>query len=86
VSFTLHLSSFTRKQLYRRLQQAYGRGDLRVVRRIQALLALADNQSVEEAAEMLSLGQHTIRDSRHAFLLKGVLRLVSTRPSGRPST
>ena len=28
VSFTLHLSSFTRKQLYRRLQQAYGRGDL----------------------------------------------------------
>ena len=35
VSFTLHLSFFTRKQLYRRLQQAYGSGALRVVRRIQ---------------------------------------------------
>jgi len=85
VSFTLHLSSFTRKQLYRRLQQAYGSGDLRVVRRIQALLALADNHSVQEVAEMLNLGQQTIRDYRNAFLLKGVSSLVYTRPPGRPS-
>jgi transposase len=84
VSFTLHLSSFTRKQRYRRLQQAYGSGALRVVRRIQALLALADNQSVQEVAEMLTLGQQTIRDSRNAFLLKGVSSLVDTRPPGRP--
>src|SRR5215467_5895083 len=84
VSFTLHLSSFTRKQLYRRLQQAYGSGALRVVRRIQALLALADNQSVQEVAEMLNLGQQTIRDYRNAFLLKGVSSLVYTRPPGRP--
>jgi transposase len=86
VAFTLHLSSFTRKQLYRRLQQAYGRGALRVVRRIQALLALADNQSMQEVAEMLNLGQQTIRDSRNAFLLKGVSSLVYTRPPGRLST
>jgi transposase len=85
VSFTLHLSSFTRKQLYRRLQQAYSRGDLRVVRRIQALLALADNQSVQEVAAMLNLGQQTIRDYRNAFLLKGVSSLRYTRPPGRPS-
>ena len=86
MSFTLHLSSFTRKQLYRRLQQAYGRGALRVVRRIPALLALADNQSVQDVAEMLNLGQQTIRDYRNAFLLKGVASLGSTRPAGRPST
>jgi transposase len=85
VSFTLHLSSFTRKQLYRRLQQAYGSGALRVVRRIQALLALADNQSVQEVAEMLHLGQQTIRDYRNAFLLRGVASLGYTRPPGRPS-
>jgi len=85
VSFTLHLSFFTRKQLYRRLQQAYGSGALRVVRRIQALLALADNQSVEEVAERLNLGQPTMRDYRNAFLLKGVASLVYTRPPGRPS-
>src|SRR5262249_21829134 len=85
VSFTLHLSSFTRKQLYRRLQHAYGSGTLRVVRRIQALLALADNQSVQEVAEMLTLGQQTIRDYRNAFLLQGVSSLGYTRPPGRPS-
>jgi transposase len=85
VAFTLHLSSFTRKQLYRRLQQAYGSGALRVVRRIQALLALADNQRVQEVAEMLNLGQPTIRDSRNAFLLQGVASLRYTRPPGRPS-
>jgi transposase len=84
VSFPLHLSALTRQQLYRWLQQAYGRGDLRVVRRIQALLALADTQSVQEGAERRNLGQQPIRDSRHAFLLQGVSRLVSTRPPGRP--
>jgi transposase len=86
VSLTLHLSSFTRQQLSRRLQHASGSGDLRVVRRIQALLALADNHSVQEVAERLTLGQQTMRDSRNAFLLKGVSSLVYTRPPGRPST
>jgi hypothetical protein len=85
VSFPLHLCSFTRKQRYRRLRQAYGSGALRVVRRIQALLALAANQSVPEVAAMLTLGQPTLRASRHASLLKGVSSLVSTRPPGRPS-
>ena len=86
MSFTLHLSSFTRKQLYRRLEQAYGQGDLRVVRRIQALLALADSQSVQEVATMLNLGPQTIRDYRNAFLLKGVSSLHYKRSPGRPST
>ena len=39
VFFTLHLSAFTRQQLYRRLQQAYAHGALRLVKRIHALLA-----------------------------------------------
>jgi transposase len=86
VSFPLHLSSLTRKQLYRRLQQAYGSGDLRVVRRIQALLALADTHSGQEVAEMRNLGQQTIRDYRNALLLQGVSSLVYTRPPGRPRT
>src|SRR5919202_1834280 len=32
VSFTLHLRAFTRKQLYRRLQQAYASGSLKLGR------------------------------------------------------
>ena len=85
MSFTLHLSSFTRKQLYRRLQQAYGHGDLRVVRRIHTLLALADDLSVREVAERLSRGEQTVRDYRKAFLLKGLASLGYKRPPGRPS-
>ena len=42
MSFPLHLSPFTRKQLYRHLQQAYASGALKLVKRIHALLALAE--------------------------------------------
>lgn len=85
MSFTLHLSPFTRKQLYRRLQQAYTRGALRLVKRIHALLALAQDMAVCDVAEMLALGQQTVRDYRNQFLWKGVASLVYKRPLGRPS-
>jgi transposase len=85
VSFTLHLSSLTRKQLYRRLQQAYSHGALRVVRRLHALLALADNQSVQAVAERLGLGEQTVRDYCNAFLLQGLSSVEYKRSPGRPS-
>jgi transposase len=86
VSFTLHLSAFTRKQLYRRLQQAYASGSLKLVKRIHVLLALAQGQSVSDVAEMLSLGEQTVRDDRNQYLLKGMASLVYKAPPGRPST
>jgi transposase len=49
------------------------------------LIALAQNLSVREVAEMLALGEQTIRDYRNAFLVKGIASLVYKRPSGRPS-
>jgi hypothetical protein len=70
VSFTLHLSPFTRKQFYRRLQQTYARGALRLVKRIHALFALAEDMSVQEVAVMLGLGEQTVRDYRNLSLLK----------------
>ena len=85
MSFTLQLSSFTRKQLYRRLQQAFASGSLKLVKRIHALLALAQGQNVSEVAEMLSLGEQTVRDYRNRFLLKHLASLTYTRPPGRPS-
>jgi len=83
--FTLHLSPFTRKQLYRRLQQAYASGALRLVKRIHALLALAEDMSVQEVAAMLGLGEQTVRDYRNLFLLKHLASLTYKRPPGRPS-
>jgi transposase len=85
MSFTLQLSSFTRKQLYRRLQQAYASGSLKLVKRIHALLALAQGQSVSAVADMLSLGEQTVRDYRNQYLLKGMTSLVYQAPPGRPS-
>lgn len=58
VTFTLQLSSFTRKQFYRRLQEAYASGSLKLVKRIHALLALAQGQSVHEVASRIHLGRH----------------------------
>ena len=85
VSFTLHLSACTRKQLYRRLQQAYASGALRLVKRIHALLALAEGMSVQEVAAMLGLGEQTGRDYRNLFLLKHLASLTYKRSPGRPS-
>lgn len=41
--------------------------------------------SVQEVAEMLTLGEQTVRDYRKQFLLKGLASLVYKRPPGRPS-
>ena len=84
MSFTLHLSPFTRKQLYRHLQQAYASGALRVVKRIHVLLALAEELSVQEVAEMAGLGEQTVRDYRNCFLLRRMASLTYKRPPGRP--
>jgi transposase len=85
MSFTLQLSSFTRKHLYRRLQQAYASGSLKLVKRLHALLALAQGQSVHEVAAMLSLGEQTVRDYRNQYLFKGLASLAYQAPPGRPS-
>ena len=85
MSFTLHLSSFTRKQFYRRLQEAYPSGSLKLVQRIHALLALTQGQSVCEVADMLALGEQSVRDYRNQYLFKGMASLVYKSPPGRPS-
>jgi DNA-binding NarL/FixJ family response regulator len=85
VFFPLHLSSFARKQLYRRLHQAYASGSLNLIKRIHALLALAQGQSVSDAAVMLALGEQTVRDYRNQYLLKGMASLLYKAPPGRPS-
>ena len=85
MSFPLQLSSFTRKHLYRRLQQAYASGSLTLIKRLHALLGLAHGHSVSDVADMLSLGEQTVRDDRNQYLCKGMASLVYQSPPGRPS-
>jgi transposase len=85
VTFTIRLTSLMRQQLYRRLQQAYASGSLRLVKRIHALLAIAEGMAVSEVAQMLTLGEQTVRDYLNRFLWRGIASLVYQRPPGRPS-
>jgi transposase len=85
VTFTIQLTRCMRQQLYRRLHQAYASGSLRLVKRIHALLALAEGTAVHDVAQMLALGEQTVRDYRHHFLWQGIASLVYQRPPGRPS-
>ena len=47
---------------------------------------MADGMTVCEVAQMLNIGEPTVRDSLHRFLWQGVASLVYRRPPGRPST
>jgi transposase len=55
-----------------------------LVKRIYALLALAQGHNTSEVAAMLSLGEQTVRDYRTQYLFKGMASLVYQAPHGRP--
>lgn len=79
------LVSETRKALIQRLQQAYANDTTPLIRRIHALLALADGKTLDEVAETLGIGEQTVRDWVHAFLLQGVDSLFYHPRAGRPA-
>jgi transposase len=85
VTFTIRLTPFLRQHLSRRLPQAYASGSRRVVKRIHALLTIAAGTAVSEVAEMLALGEQTVRDYLNSFLWRGVTSVVYQRPPGRPA-
>jgi DDE superfamily endonuclease/Homeodomain-like domain-containing protein len=68
-------SGETRKGLSARLQQAYASHATRPVRKVHALLWLAEGKSVGEIARTLDLGEQTVRDWLHAFVLEGLASL-----------
>lgn len=79
------LSGTTRKILSGRLQQAYATHTTRLIRRIHALLELADGKTVWETAQLLGIGEQTVRDWLHAFVLNGVASLFYRPHAGRPA-
>jgi transposase len=78
------LARETRKALIARLQDAYASHTTRLVRRIHALLALADGTSVDEIAQLLAVGEQTIRDWLHGFIGRGLASLLYRPREGRP--
>ena len=70
--------------LLERLRQAYARGELRLIKRIHALLSIIEGKPVSEVANLLKLSSQGIYNYITAFVLKRLDSLVYKRPPGRP--
>ena len=81
----IRLTRSSRQSITERLQRAYRSGELRVIKRIHALLGVIDGQSPTEVAELLRLNEQTVRAYVTAFLLQGLDSLRYRRPPGRPA-
>ena len=80
----IRLSQGLRQAVVEQLQGAYARGQVRLVRRIHALMSIIEGKSVDEVAALLDLGEQTVRDYVNAFLYRGMASLVYQKPAGRP--
>ena len=80
----IRLGHELRQAVHERLQQAYQSGQVRLVRRIHALLFVIEGKAIDEVAATLGLGAQTVRDYVNAFLWRGVASLAYRKPAGRP--
>ncbi len=85
MTITIAFSRPTVKTLEQELQAAFRRNDLRRVKRISALLALADGHTPETVVERLGCGRSTIYAWVRAFLVAGWISLRPRTSPGRPA-
>jgi len=72
--------------MHARLQQAYARGDVRLVRRISVLLEhLQGRVPVQRLRERWGMSEASVYVWLHALLLRGVASLVYQHGGGRPA-
>jgi transposase len=83
IRFTLHPA--TRKALLQRYRDARALGELRLAKRIEALLYLAEGDSLAEVSNQLAVCEQTLRNYLKAFLLKGWESLAYRTAPGRPA-
>jgi hypothetical protein len=69
------LSGETRKARSQRLQQAYANHAPRLIRRMHALVGLAEGKAVGEMAQLGGGGDQTVREWLPAVVVNGVARL-----------
>ena len=85
MSIRIVLEKDTFNKLQALLNQAKFQGDLRTVKRIMAILSLAEGHPVGVIASVLRISLESIRLWFLTFLHQGVDGLRSRRPCGRPS-
>jgi transposase len=85
VSIRIQASHATVKALHTRLQDAYRRDDVRVVRRLSVLLDLLTHMaSVAVLCERWGLSPSCLYDWQKAFMLRGMDSLIYRHSGGRP--
>jgi len=85
VSIRIQVSHATVKALQTRLQDAYRRDDVRLVRRISVLLALlTQTASVPVLCARWGLSPSCLYDWQKACMLRGMDSLISRHSGGRP--
>src|SRR5882724_12497906 len=85
VSLRIQVSSATVKALHTRLQQAYLKDDVRVVRRTTVLIdLLVHHVPMAVLCERWRLSVSCLYDWQKAFLLRGLDSLISRHSGGRP--
>ena len=85
IAIRLQVSNSILTGLHEHLHQAYDRGQLRLVKRIHALLYIIDRKDVEEVATILKLSSQTIYNYVKAFILNQLKSLVYRHSPGRPA-
>ncbi len=85
MEFKVRLSGATIKVLEAVLRQGYRAAEVRVIRRVQALLEVGAGRPVNVVAARLGLHETTVYGWVHAFLVDGVTTLRYGRAPGRPS-
>ena len=83
-SSRLSLTSPTLKILKEMLKSAEHRGDIRTVKRVNAVLAIVEGYTYSVIAGVLHVCEESLRIWFTAFLLKGPDGLRSSQPPGRP--
>jgi len=80
---TLHHK--TRQALLRQWHDALALGDRRLVKRVEAILAVAAGESLEQISASLDLCEQSVRNYVQAFLLNGRDSLTYRSSPGRPA-
>ena len=65
----LSLGKDTLNALFERLHRAYASGQLRLIKRIHALLYVIEGKSVAEVAEILNLSEQSVRNYVKGLIL-----------------
>jgi transposase len=85
LAFRFTLSAACRRQLNEKLTIAQQLGKIQQVKRVLAILSLADGATVQVVADVLKVSDEAVRGWLNVFLVKGVQGLTTKRPPGRPA-